>query len=175
MGQISPASEPDAHSPCISLPGFCSAFSIASTHLNLVMPTSGLTHRPILLSLVTTDCKLRQPGVRKYSSRGPFQSRPIFALTGGTPSSFSLQAVDKSKNFNSLVTVVVDLAQLDSLGAESVIRETCPALVNRSSLYCTDAHRSFAIIRRDYFGRRGCFGRIGQDEHEHVRGNDSLI
>jgi hypothetical protein len=58
--------------------------------------------------------------------------------------------VDKSNNFNSLVTAV-DLAQLDSLEVESIIRETCPALVNRSGLDCIDAHRSFAIIRRDCF------------------------
>jgi hypothetical protein len=137
-------------SPCISLPGFYSAFSIASTHLNLVMPTSGLTHRPILRSLVTTDCKLRQPGGQKVQQQAAFQLRPIFALTGGTPSSFILQAVDKSNNFNCLVTMV-DLAQLDSLKVESVIRETCPALVDRSSFYGTDAHRSFALIRRDCF------------------------
>jgi len=57
-------------SRCISLPGFYSAFSIASTHLNLVMPTSGLTHRPILRSLVTTDCKLRQPGGSESTAAG---------------------------------------------------------------------------------------------------------
>jgi hypothetical protein len=150
---------------------FVPAFSLASTHPSLVIPTSGLTHRSILLSLVTTDCKLGQPGVRKHNGKGPLQLRPIFALTGGNSSSFSLQAVDKWKNFNSLVTVV-DLAQLDSLEVESVIREICPAPVNRSGLYCTDAHRSFAIIKRNCFGRRECFGRIGQDEHEH--GNDPL-